>query len=54
MEMKIDSKDYENLVRENERMKVALLSVKTYAETCIMGAWRQYVYDFAHNGLTKR
>lgn len=39
------------IVRENERMKTALKALLSLAETAVMGAWRQKVYDLARTGL---
>ena len=48
-----DIERMEQLIRENERMASALIAIKTYANSCLIGAWRQYVYDLAKVGLRK-
>ena len=41
----------EKLIRFNERMKTALLSIHGFARSCTIGGWRQRVADLAGNGL---
>lgn len=43
----------EKLIRENERMRTALESLKDYAASSVAGMWRQRVMDMANNGLQK-
>lgn len=42
-----------DLVRENERMRSALVSIMDYAGTAVMGSWRQHVINMAAQGLRK-
>lgn len=53
MKIEIDIADYEILIRENERMKTALRSVMSYADSASVGFWRQSIYDLAENGVTR-
>lgn len=38
------------IIRENERMKVALLNIQIYCKNSVMGAWRQRIYGMAKIG----
>lgn len=42
---------YEQIIRENERMKTALSNIMSYASRSIFGGWRQQVWDMASAGL---
>lgn len=46
-----DEKQTERLIRENERMRAALLSIRSYAEDAVFGGWRHDVARMATNGL---
>lgn len=45
--------DLFQLVRENERMKSALLAIRSYAEQAIIGGWRQQIVNLTTQGLRK-
>lgn len=42
-----------DLIRENERMRAALLAIKDYVEQCTFGMWRGHVHNMALRGLAK-
>lgn len=41
------------VVRENERMRTALVNIKSYAANAVFGGWRSDVYQMADNGLKR-
>ena len=41
----------EQLIRDNERMRTALKLIGDYAQTAVMGMWRQRIYEMACRGL---
>ena len=41
----------EQLIRENERMRTALLVIRRFAENAVMGSWRGHVAAMVDAGL---
>jgi hypothetical protein len=42
-------KDYERIVRENERLKAALRAVESYCASAVFGGWRSDILALVRN-----
>ncbi len=47
----MSASERDDLIRQNERMRMALLAIKQYAGNAVFGTWRHTVHDLAVSGL---